>query len=57
MCIRDSYKTDRVSDEKELAERYRVQLDYYEQALFRLTGKRVKQRLIYSFALEKEIEV
>lgn len=51
------YKTDRVSDEKELAERYRVQLDYYEQALFRLTGKRVKQRLIYSFALEKEIEV
>lgn len=51
------YKTDRVSDAKELAQRYGVQLDYYEQALSRLTGKRVKQRLIYSFALEKEIEV
>lgn len=51
------YKTDRVADGRELLQRYRIQLDYYEQALTRLTGKRVKQRLIYSFALEKEIEV
>lgn len=51
------YKTDRVSEAEELVQRYRIQLDYYEQALERLTGKRVKQKLIYSFALEREIEI
>ena len=51
------YKTDRVSDAEELVQRYRVQLEHYEEALERLTGKRVKQKLIYSFALEKEIEI
>lgn len=35
--------------------RYRVQLDYYEEALVRLTGKCVKEKLIYSFGLEQEI--
>lgn len=49
------YKTDAVTDPQELARRYRVQLDYYEQALERLVGKRVKEKIIYSFALEKEI--
>lgn len=49
------YKTDRVSEAGELVRRYQVQLDYYAQALERLTGKRVKEKLIYSFALEKEI--
>ncbi len=33
------YKTDLVKDPKELILRYRVQLDYYEEALVRLTGK------------------
>lgn len=49
------YKTDAVRGAEELVRRYQVQLDYYEQALVRLTGKRVKERIIYSFALEKEI--
>ena len=40
---------------QELKDRYRTQLDYYEEAIGRLTGKRVKQKLLYSFALEDTI--
>ncbi len=49
------YKTDAVHSEKELIKRYQIQLDYYGEALARLTGKKVKQKIIYSFALGKEI--
>jgi len=49
------YKTDRVKDEHELIERYKLQLDYYEEALRRITGFRVKEKLIYSFSLNKTI--
>ena len=53
------YKTDRVmkgeAGEKELVKRYAIQLDYYEKALTQLTRKNVKEKIIYSFALEKEI--
>lgn len=49
------YKTDKVSEAAELVRRYQVQLDYYTQALERLTGKKVKERIIYSFALGREI--
>ncbi len=53
------YKTDRVdkstAGEQELVKRYAVQLDYYAKALAQLTGKRVKEKIIYSFALEKGI--
>ncbi len=51
------YKTDKVAHEQELIERYRAQLDYYAKALERLTGKTVKEKIIYSFTLQKEIEV
>ena len=51
------YKTDKVKTAKELIERYKTQLDYYEEALTRIAGKRVKERLIYSFALEETIEL
>lgn len=51
------YKTDRVSQEEELRERYRMQLSYYERALEMVTGKKVKERLLYSFALGKEVEI
>ena len=53
------YKTDRVNKsaagEQNLVKRYAVQLDYYAKALAQLTGKRVKEKIIYSFALEKGI--
>ncbi|MDE5589751.1 MAG: helicase-exonuclease AddAB subunit AddA [Acetatifactor sp.] len=47
------YKTDSVSSLKELWNRYETQLDYYSQALSKLTGKTVKERILYSFHLEQ----
>ena len=49
------YKTDRVSAPEELTERYHAQLDYYARALEQLTQKKVKEKVIYSFTLGKEI--
>ncbi len=54
------YKTDKVSyrnGAKELTDKYKVQLDYYAEALFRLTGKKVKEKIIYSFTLNREIAI
>ncbi|MDE6974428.1 MAG: helicase-exonuclease AddAB subunit AddA, partial [Lachnospiraceae bacterium] len=48
------YKTDVVKTQEELIDRYQVQLDYYGEALERLTGKKVTEKVIYSFALGKE---
>lgn len=49
------YKTDNVSDITELVERYRVQLDYYGRALEQITGKKVKEKIIYSIKFDDEI--
>ena len=53
------YKTDGISGsrvtENILADRYRIQFDYYTEALESLTGLRVKERYIYSFKLKKFI--
>ncbi len=51
------YKTDAVEQEEELVKRYRTQLELYGEALQRATGKRVKEKLIYSFVLHKTIQV
>ena len=51
------YKTDfvRRGEEQKLIDRYHVQLEDYAEALERMTGRKVKERYIYSFALGKEI--
>lgn len=51
------YKTDVVGSNGEeiLINRYRTQLDYYRQAIEQITGKKVKESLIYSFSLNKTI--
>ena len=49
------YKTDRVENGRELSEKYRKQLEYYARALQQLTGKKVKEKIIYSFRLHEEI--
>lgn len=51
------YKTDKVGygGAKELVKKYKVQLDYYGEALERMTGKHVKEKIIYSFTLGEEI--
>ncbi|MGN0376981.1 MAG: helicase-exonuclease AddAB subunit AddA [Suilimivivens sp.] len=51
------YKTDRVEEKEELIRRYKVQLDYYAEALERLTGKPVKSKIIYSFALSLDFAI
>lgn len=51
------YKTDRADNEEVLIRHYREQLDYYGRALTQMTGKPVKERLIYSFALNRAISV
>ena len=45
------YKTDRAKEAAELVNKYQEQLKWYERALEQLTGKKVKEKLIYSFAL------
>jgi len=54
------YKTDDVDKkygEDLLRKRYQVQMDYYQKALEQLTGINVEEKLIYSFALGKEIKL
>lgn len=51
------YKTDHIrqGEENVLVDRYQMQMDYYQRALEQMTGKRVKEKVIYSMALGKEI--
>lgn len=49
------YKTDRVESSQELVRRYCLQLDYYAEALEKLTGMPVREKWIYGFYKEKEI--
>lgn len=53
------YKTDKVypGQEHRLLELYGIQLNYYGQALERMTGRKVKEKIIYSITLQKEIPV
>lgn len=51
------YKTDRVRTDAELVDRHRVQLSYYKRAVESMTGKSVTKLLLYSFALDRAIEV
>ncbi|MGL5642255.1 MAG: 3'-5' exonuclease, partial [Paraclostridium sp.] len=51
------YKTDYVEEgnEEELRERYKMQIQYYKEAIEKITGKTVKQSYLYLFYLDKEI--
>ena len=51
------YKTDRVKTGQELIDRYRVQIEYYAEALGRMLRLPVTERILYSFALQEEIHV
>lgn len=53
------YKSDRVAEGEEqvLLSRYGTQMVYYSQALSQTAGKRVKEAVIYSLTLQKEIRV
>lgn len=51
------YKTDAVGKDGEqvLVDRYKAQLDWYQRALEQMTGKNVKEKIIYSLSLGKAI--
>lgn len=53
------YKSDYVPEKNErfLTDKYKVQLDYYEAAIERMLKKKVKERYIYSFYLDKAIQL
>ena len=51
------FKTDRVDSPDELRDAYSEQLRFYAAACEKIFGKKVKQKIIYSFALSMEIEV
>ena len=49
------YKTDYVESGEELLRRYQVQMQYYIRALEQVSGKRVKEAVIYSLGLKEEV--
>jgi len=51
------FKTDRTKDENTFVKRYGEQLEIYSKACEEIFGKRVKENIIYSFYLSKEIPV
>lgn len=51
------YKTDRLQSEELFREKYTAQVMLYKKALSLCTGYKVKQTLLYSFHLGKEIQV
>ncbi|MBQ5810253.1 MAG: UvrD-helicase domain-containing protein [Clostridia bacterium] len=51
------FKTDRVKTEQELAERYAAQLDIYGKVFAEIYDMPVKEKIIYSFKLGKEISL
>lgn len=51
------YKSDIVKDEKQLVDRYKVQLIYYKKALEQILNKKVKEMIIYSLYLGKEVYI
>ena len=56
-CMLVDYKTDRVSCEEELITRYEGQLHYYARALEMMRDCKVTKKIIWSFALDKAIEL
>ena len=51
------YKSDFVKDESELVERYSMQLKMYKEAIEKTFEIEVKECIIYSFSLKKEIKL
>lgn len=51
------YKTDKVKNVAELAQRYKSQLKLYKYAMEQTTGKRVKECIIFSLSLNETVNV
>ncbi|PRR81572.1 helicase-exonuclease AddAB subunit AddA [Clostridium vincentii] len=53
------YKTDYVEEgnEEEMLKKYIIQINYYREALKKITGKAVAESYLYLFSLDKEIKI
>lgn len=53
------YKTDRLEEGQEhvLIERYKKQMELYARALYGIIGREVVRKVLYSFSLNKEIDI
>lgn len=51
------FKTDRVENEEQLSDAYSEQLSIYAMACEKIFDKPVKEKIIYSFGLSKEIKI
>ena len=51
------YKTDYVKTGEELSDRYSMQMEIYKNAVEQFTGKKVKEVLLYSFALNDTVKI
>ena len=51
------YKTDYVENLQELCDKYKIQLEYYANAVEKLTGIKVKEKIIYSVHLSESINI
>ncbi|EJP6473851.1 helicase-exonuclease AddAB subunit AddA [Clostridium botulinum] len=51
------YKTDYVNDIEDIKNRYKIQIQYYEEALNRITGKSVKDKYLYLFSIDNYIKI
>ena len=49
------YKTDKIQKAETLREHYKKQLDYYARALEQMTGRKVREKVIYSLTLQQAI--
>ena len=47
------YKTDRIEDEQAFIQRYEMQLYWYQQALEKITGRRVREKWLYALGKQK----
>lgn len=52
------YKTDyvKLGKEEELLDRYKVQIDLYTETLEKIIGKKIKERYLYLFGVDKEVK-
>ncbi len=51
------YKTDYVTDIEEIKNKYKMQIQYYEKALNKITGKTVKEKYLYLFSIDNYVKM
>lgn len=56
-CVLIDFKTNKVSTEDDLIQKYKLQIDLYAKAISEATNKKVTSKYLYSFCLNKMINL